>query len=160
MNTMKRKTANKIITTLAEAAKITFITIPKPLNNYSFIKKLISIYIKCSVIMDSEANDIFTILSRGRLIGAGVGSSIGNNKATIAACNALSNQLMDVQNSDICGIVLCVRCSAEHTPLNKIKEVKEIVTAHFPCNYNFKFSLVKDESAGDMINVAVLVSVK
>jgi cell division protein FtsZ len=101
--------------------------------------------------------DVRTIMSEAGSALMGIGSSSEDNRAQIAAQEAVSSALLETSIEGATGILLNVTGGAG-LKLSEVNEAAEVVTAAADPNANVIFGAVIDEQAGDELRVTVIAT--
>jgi len=101
--------------------------------------------------------DVRTIMSEAGSALMGIGRSSDDNRAQVAAHEAVSSALLETSIDGATGILLNVTGGAG-LKLSEVNEAAEVVTAAADPNANVIFGAVIDEQAGDELRVTVIAT--
>jgi len=101
--------------------------------------------------------DVRTIMSEAGSALMGIGQSSDDNRAEIAAQEAVSSALLDTSIEGATGILLNVT-GGPGLKLSEVNEAAEVVTSAADPNANVIFGAVIDEKAGDELRVTVIAT--
>jgi len=101
--------------------------------------------------------DVRTIMSEAGSALMGIGRSSEDNRAQIAAQEAVSSALLETSIEGATGILLNVT-GGPGLRLSEVNEAAEVVTAAADPNANVIFGAVIDEKAGDELRVTVIAT--
>jgi cell division protein FtsZ len=101
--------------------------------------------------------DVRTIMAEGGAALMAVGSATGEDRAKIAAQQAITSELLDVTINGASGILFNVTGGSDMS-LFEVNEAAEIIRETADPNVNLIFGAVVDESMGDSIRITVIAT--
>src|SRR5213595_736926 len=101
--------------------------------------------------------DVRTIMSEAGSALMGIGQSSDDNRAQVAAQEAVSSALLETSIEGATGILLNVT-GGPGLKLSEVNEAAEVVTSAADPNANVIFGAVIDEQAGDELRVTVIAT--
>jgi len=113
--------------------------------------------ISTSGLINLDFADVRTIMGEGGAALMAVGRASGEDRARIAAENAISSKLLDITIDGARGILLNISGGKEMS-LHEVTEVAETVNAAAEPEANIIFGAVVDDSLGDSLWVTVVAT--
>src|SRR5690606_37404519 len=101
--------------------------------------------------------DVRTIMSEGGAALMAVGEASGEDRARIAAGQAISSQLLDVTINGARGIIFNMTGGSNFS-LHEVYQAADIIKETAPPDVNLIFGAVVDESMGDKVRITVIAT--
>lgn len=101
--------------------------------------------------------DVKTIMSEAGNTLMGIGVGMGENRAQIAARNAISSPLLEVSIEGAKGVLFNITGGKDMT-MNEVNEAAEIITSAADADANIIFGTVIDENLTDQIKITVIAT--
>jgi cell division protein FtsZ len=101
--------------------------------------------------------DVKTIMNKAGNTLMGMGIGMGENRAQIAARNAITSPLLEISIEGAKGILFNITGGSNLT-MNEVNEAAEIITAAADADANIIFGTVIDESLSDQIKITVIAT--
>lgn len=101
--------------------------------------------------------DVKTIMTNAGSALMGIGTATGENRAVVAAKNAISSPLLDVSISGATGILFNI-IGGGNLSMYEVDEAAKIISAEAAEDANIIFGAALDENLGDQIKITVIAT--
>src|SRR3989338_159439 len=101
--------------------------------------------------------DVRTIMSNAGSALMGIGSGVGENRATAAARMAVSSPLLEISIDGAKGILFNVTCGTDLT-MNEVDEAAKLIAAYVDPDANIIFGATLDEQMVDQVKITVVAT--